>query len=122
MNNSKSPTYSETLETISYRYSTRRKAVSQVEDLSSVLQRKKVPKKENNVNVNKTNTNNVINVRAIAAKLVEKLDDPNSYKFFCMVAWNLPENYIWLSLEQAMTGHDPKKYFSFLCNIELKRK
>lgn len=77
-----------------------------------------------NVNVNKTNTNNVnVNrIQVIANKLVERLDDPNSYKFFCMVAWNLPERYIWVSLEQALTGRNPKRYFSFLCNIELKRK
>ena len=76
---------------------------------------------KSNVNVNHSNTNNVNNVRAIASKLTEKLDDPHSFKYFCMVAWNLPESYIWTSMEQALTGREPKKYFSFLCNLELKR-
>lgn len=80
--------------------------------------------KDLNVNVNNNNLNNVnvINVRSIATKLTERLNDPQSFKYFCMVAWNLPEPYIWLSLEQALTGREPKKYFSFLCNLELKRK
>jgi hypothetical protein len=78
---------------------------------------------KHNVNVNKTNTNNVINVRATALKLVDRLHDSDSFKFFCMVAWNLPESVIWNSLELAQAkGREPKKYFSFLCKMELDKK
>lgn len=72
-----------------------------------------------NVNVNKLKTNNV-NVSSIATKLVEKLDDPKSYRFFCKVARSLPESVIWVNLEQAMTGKNPKAYFTFLCQMSMK--
>lgn len=73
-----------------------------------------------NVNVKKPRLNNVINVKTTANKLVDKLGDPDSYKFFCKVAWDLPENVIWNNLEQAMSGRNPKAYFTFLCKLSMK--
>ena len=74
-----------------------------------------------NVNVKTNKTNNVINVKHIANKLFTKLDDPQSYKFFCKVAWSLPEYMIWNNLEQAKCGRNPKAYFTFLCNLSMGR-
>lgn len=80
----------------------------------------------NNVKANPANKKvaygyNVTDVRRIADTLVEKLNDPNSYKFFCKVAWQLPENRIYLNLEQALSGKNPKAYFTFLCKLELSK-
>ena len=99
-------------------------SVSQVQNSTSSVEEILTTTKHNVITLNKYNKNNVNvnNVRAIATKLVEKLDDPQSFKYFCMVAWNLPESVIWVNLEQALTGREPKKYFSFLCNLELKHK
>ena len=74
-----------------------------------------------NVNVNKPETNNVNvnNVRATAHKLVERLDDPNSIKFFYKVARQLPEHVIWANVEQALTGRNPRAYFTFLCKLSM---
>lgn len=95
------------------------------ENISEVLN------KSSNVNVNNKVLNNVnvkINksranlpeVRAIAQKLVASLQDEASFKFFCKVAWNIPENIIWTNLEQALTGKNPRAYFTFLCNLTLE--
>lgn len=76
----------------------------------------------NNVNVIKNNNNKTLQeVRLIVERLQQKLPNPLAKRFYYKIAWNLPESYIWTSVEQALTGHDPKKYFSFLCNLELKR-
>ena len=87
-------------------------------EIKQVLHTYQIP----NVNVNKTKLNNVNNVKDIALKLSDKLSDPNSYRFFCKVAWKLPEHQIWANLEQALTGKNPKAYFTFLCNRELVDK
>lgn len=74
----------------------------------------------NVITLNKPSTNNVNNVRQIAHKLCDKLNDPSSFEYFCKVAWHLSEGQIWSNLEQASGGHNPKAYFTFLCNLELK--
>lgn len=73
----------------------------------------------NNVKTNKTNNVNVLGVKSIALKLTERLNDPDSYRFFCKVAWSLPENVIWNNLEQAQKGRNPKAYFTFLCKLSM---
>lgn len=76
-----------------------------------------------NDNVKKTLKNNVIvnesEVNLIASKLSDKLNNPNGRLFYCKVAWQLPEAQIWSNLELALTGRDPKRYFSWLCKREL---
>lgn len=90
---------------------------SQVESLNYIV---------SNVNVNNINTNNVkrynVNkVREIAYKLSDKLNDPNSFKYFCKVANKLPESVIWSNYEQSISGRNPKAYFTFLCNLEMEK-
>jgi uncharacterized protein YycO len=76
-------------------------------------------------NVNNEALNNVITLedikkaRNVASKLVTKLNDPTSFKFFCKISYKLPENKIWSAYEQALTGRNPKAYFTFLCKLEL---
>jgi hypothetical protein len=55
-------------------------------------------------------------VDVIATSLVDKLNNPDSRKYYCKVAYKLPENIIWLHLETALKGRSPQKYFSWLCN------
>lgn len=77
---------------------------------------------ESNVNVKKpeVNTNvNVNNVRAKATRLSQKLNDQNSFKFFCKVAWKLPESFIEETLEQALTKGRPAAYFTAVCKVYL---
>lgn len=81
----------------------------------------------NNDNVSKTNNNNVNdNEQAknlIAQKLVDKLDNPDGWLFYCKVAWRLPENIVWSNLELAQDkGRDPKVYFSWLCKRSMINK
>lgn len=81
-----------------------------------------------NVNVNspRSSSNNVnvkklTEVQAIAQRLCDKLSDPNSYQYFCGIAWKLPESVIWYNLEQAEKGRTPKKLFTWLCNQSMKK-
>lgn len=80
-----------------------------------------------NDNVAKSTNNNVIvnvtegDVNRIAEKLCDRLNNPSGRLYYCKVAWELPESSIWKNLETALTGKDPKKYFTWLCNRELKK-
>jgi hypothetical protein len=60
------------------------------------------------------------NVRIIARKLEEELNDPGGRDFFLKCAWRLPEATIYNNLEAAKKGRDPKKLFTWLCNRNLK--
>lgn len=84
----------------------------------------------NNVNVfsvKKTNNDNVRvdrfskskQVEAIAVKLVDKLHSESSYKFYCQVAYKLPENKIWDNLEKALKGKNPGGLFNWLCRRDM---
>lgn len=108
-----------------------------MENINSLLSKKKESSKErkiNNVNVNNNSFNNVNNVtsknvsytidcnqvRVNATLIADKLNDHKSINFYYKVCWKLPEHIIWYNLEQALTGRNPKAYFTFLCNIALK--
>lgn len=81
-----------------------------------------------NVNVNQTKGNNVkrsnvtgTEVQKIARYIAEKLQDYNSVDFFCKMAWQIPEYKLMSILEMSMKGHSPKKLFTYLCKLELKK-
>ena len=64
-----------------------------------------------------------LKVDRIADHLVRKFEAPSSRNFFCKCAWNLSENDIWTTYEQA---HGPKiksplKYFIRLCLIKMEK-
>lgn len=95
---------------------------SQMQSLENILQKQTYIK--NNNNVDNKYINNVDNVEKIkkvnkvnqiANILTLKLDDQKSFKFFCKVAWELPENEIWNNLESAMAGKYPARLFTWLC-------
>ena len=65
------------------------------------------------VNVDKVQTD------VIAEKLVDKLQNPGGRMFYCKVAWHIPENKVWYYLDIALTGRDPRKYFSWLCKQDM---
>ena len=68
----------------------------------------------------KPQTKTVTQVRQIAQRICDKLNNQSRFEYYCKVAWQLPESYIFTSLEQALTGRDPVKYFSFLCRMEMR--
>lgn len=58
-------------------------------------------------------------VEAIALKLVGKLGSEDSYKFYCKVAYKLPEHKIWNNLETALNGRSPGALFNWLCRRDM---
>jgi hypothetical protein len=70
--------------------------------------------------VKNTNTRTLVEVRQIAQKLCDRLNNQSRFEYYCKVAWNLSDAKIWTSLETALTGQDPAKYFSFLTSMEMK--
>ena len=58
-------------------------------------------------------------VDAIADKLVHTFDNPDRRRYYCRVAWRLPEGTIWRLAEQAQNGHSPAKLFTALCQEEM---
>lgn len=63
-------------------------------------------------------------VESTAQKLVEKLKAPDNYKYYCKVAYSLPEAVIWNNLESATRQgvKMPARYFTTLCNKAIKEK
>jgi hypothetical protein len=84
----------------------------------------------NNINTNNNDndsnnkyiykTNVIDNVDRIADRLVEKLHNPGSRRYYCLVAKTLPENILWSNLELAMRGRSPQRYFTWLCQRSLQ--
>lgn len=61
-------------------------------------------------------------VELIAGKLVGELCNPNSFQYYCKIAWSLPENVIWNNLEAAKNAKnaDPRKLFTWLCKRDMQ--
>lgn len=62
---------------------------------------------------------------AIAQRIVQKLDAPQSYRFFLKCAWNLPESVIWDIVEYATTNPkilEPVKYVVSVLHYELQKR
>lgn len=64
---------------------------------------------------------NITDVQRTATKLVDTFNDPDSFEFYCKVAWNLPESMIWNKVELAKVKSrgKPAAYFTFLCKLEM---
>lgn len=69
---------------------------------------------------NKAYEYNIKEVQSIASRIADKLNNPLSFKFYCKVAWKLPKYMIWQNLEQALTGKNPRAYFTFLCKLNMQ--
>lgn len=72
-----------------------------------------------NDNVKQNINNNVIDIENKADYLVSKLNNPESRPYYCKVAMNLSEADIARNLEIALTGRNPQRYFTWLCNRQL---
>lgn len=69
-----------------------------------------------------TNNNNIVKaagVEATARKLVEKYNSPESFDFYCKIAWKLPEVYIWRNYEQSLKARNPGALFNYLCRKDM---
>lgn len=69
---------------------------------------------------NTNNTKTLMQVQTIANTLCDRLSNETRFEYYCKIAWRLPESKIWGNLEKALTGNNPAKYFSFLCNLDLQ--
>lgn len=85
----------------------------------------------NNVNVvSKLETNNVNDnvvigktekqVNSIASYIMEKLGTSDNWLYYCKVAWKLSESRINDNLTTALRGNSPQRYFTWLCNKDMK--
>ena len=62
---------------------------------------------------------------AIAQRVIQKLDAPQSYRFFLKCAWNLPEAVIWDIIEYATTNpkiKEPVKYVVSVLHYEMQKR
>lgn len=113
-----------------YSYSTVGRKDCQVQSIGKLFQEAPLKSSKELVisEVNNTNTKTQAHlaqtlpqVKIIADKLAERLNNPSRLKFYYKVAWHLPESKIFVNLEIALTGHDPVRYFSFLCIQDMKQ-
>lgn len=83
----------------------------------------------NSVSVKKINTKtlkteplskSIGEVRHIAQKLCDRLNNPSRFKYYCKLAWHLPESSIMLNLELSENGKSPQRLFTWLCEDDLK--
>ena len=80
--------------------------------------KKNINVNENNVANNESKKANYERSRAIdiiALDLCDKLENRDSYKFYCKIAWRLQPSVIYNNLEQALKGREPAKLFTYLC-------
>lgn len=75
-------------------------------------------KEINNTNTKKPKTIN--EVRAIAEKLCQRLNNPTRFNYYCKLAWHLPEQVIMQNLEMAEAGQNPQRLFTWLCQTSLE--
>lgn len=86
-----------------------------------------------NVSVNVPNNNNSNNnnndigkyeqslkAESLAYKLVEKFKAPDSFPFYCKVAYKLSESRIWQNYEKAQEGKNPAGLFNWLCRRDMR--
>ena len=80
--------------------------------------------KPTNVNNVKPNRKRITlnNVRDIAHRLVESYNEPQSYDFFCKVAWYLSEGDIWSTHEKSFEKNNPAAWFSRVCKIKMEQR
>lgn len=90
-----------------------------MEQVNTIIKKNNV---NDNVKINKSNNEQCNNVEAIASQLCEKFESPDSWKFYCKIAYKLPEYMIWGLYEQALTGTNPAGLFNWLCRKEMNRK
>lgn len=99
-----------------------------MEQVKRVLDTYATLNNDNVINININNNDNVKiqqkfeksrKVEIIAKKLVDTFDNPESYRYYCKIAYSLPENIIWNNVESAMTGRNPQKLFTWLCSRSL---
>lgn len=72
-----------------------------------------------NDNEKKIINNNVNVIDSKADYLVTKLNNPDSRRYYCKVAQKLTEADIARNLEIALSGRNPQRYFTWLCNRQL---
>lgn len=75
-----------------------------------------------NVNVKDNKFDESKKVEGIAMQLVDKLRSPDSYEFYCKIAYKLPEHKIWSNYEQAIKGRNPGGLFNWLCRRDMTRE
>lgn len=58
----------------------------------------------------------------IADQLVTIFNNPQGRRYYCKIAWKLPESVIYQNVEQTRAEgvSDPKKLFTFLCQRVLQ--
>jgi len=78
------------------------------------------PNNTYNVNDN-VNFNSSKNAERIAHQLVDKFSAPNSFPFYCKVAYKLSEAQIWNNFERSTTGKNPAGLFNWLCRKDMER-
>ena len=61
--------------------------------------------------------------RSIAEKLLQKLGEPKSWKFYLKCAYHLSEAQIWdfVALATRPSVKNPNRYFVFLANKEMNK-
>lgn len=74
-----------------------------------------------NVNDNVRQTNKTENqVNSLASHIMRKLGATDNWLYYCKVAWKLSESRINDNLSTALKGNSPQKYFTWLCNKDMK--
>lgn len=58
-------------------------------------------------------------VEAIAQRLVVKTGSEDSWRFYCLIAYKLPEYKIWSNWEAAQSGRSPAALFNWLCRRDM---
>lgn len=88
---------------------------------SDTVRRRKVNNSDSDTVKYSNNKDKSKKVDVIAEQLVQIFNNPRRYKYYCKVAWKLPESIIWNNVEstKAKGVTDPARLFTFLCERNL---
>lgn len=85
----------------------------------TTLNTNSVSDKKNTNTKNKPQTKTIVEVRNLAQKLCDRLNNPERFKYYCKLVWQLPERKIMQNLELAENGRSPQRLFTWLCENDL---
>jgi hypothetical protein len=97
-------------------------SVSEVFNNTKTLNTNSVSEVKNTNTKHKPQTKTITQVRVIAQRLCDGLNNQSRFEYYCKLAWHLPDSVIFTNLEVALTGRNPQRYFSFLCDLTMKEQ
>lgn len=94
-----------------------------MEDIYGSIDHRRFLKESIHGSIEDDSTKSQLRERNIATRLLDKLGEPKSWKFYLKCAYHLSEDTIWHLVELSCKPKvkSPNRYFVYLANKEMKK-